>query len=646
MGIINIEFTNVRSLGNAYVDLSTLNVLIGKNGAGKTNIQKYLYYFYENLLDKRIDSEVLDKNNPYNNYAQISVTYDLKRFIDIGDKVENKDNEFFLLINNLTGEKDSKITLTMKQNKNSDIVWNHDYYTRKLIKYLFPIYYLDIRSIDVYNWEDIWGIIGDLGQRRSKNESNLEHELKSMLKGIYGGKYIEYIDNLDKKISDLGYNVVSYKNSEKFEQIIKVKFGGEQFNFREKKLEYYSKGSNSYNYVMMFYSVLEIFSDSKIKSPIIILDEPEIGLHPTLIDKLIKYIYSIDKSIQSIISSHSPRLLKNVLINKDVNIFQVLEKNSQSFIRKVRNLENLRSKYVISDKEASYYFSDGILFVEGVTEYELFNNDNIRKIYKLLQNIEVFSYNSNNISLDASFPIHRNLDIPYILLVDMDKIMKYSESDKKFQISGDTFNPLKDSEIIYREKLMYGENRILSYYRSRIKGITSKVKFNYDPDYFIFDDKLFHTLRNLIKTYNKNYNVYPVNTTIEGVIINNHSYTLFYDWLINVSNYNDKEDLKKIYKTNTSTSYKVNVLKTIVEGNLEPLFKITDERIENCLIDDIATGYKQVLKLEKLKKGSGWISEFIDYSYDKYKNDDIKKKFNELFPELADIIKTLQIIME
>ncbi|QUG43051.1 retron Eco8 family effector endonuclease [Psychrobacillus sp. INOP01] len=647
MGIINIRFKNVKSLENTFIDLEKLNVLIGKNGAGKTNIQKYLYYFYENLVETNIDNNIIDKNNPYNSYAEISVKFDLSKFIEIGNKSENIGKEFFNKISLLNENGDSSITLTFKQYKNNTILWSHDYQIRKLLKYLYPIYYIDVRTLDLYDWENIWDIIGEFGQRRSEKEEEFTKEFDGILKKIYGTKYFEYLVQLKSEIDRLEYNVQSYSNSEKFKQIYKLKFGGDKFNFKKNKLNFYSKGYNSYNYLRIFYTVLDLLHNSKVKNPIVILDEPEIGLHPNLIDELMQLIAGQNKVIQTILATHSPRVLKNSLVTKDVNIFQLTEINFKTSVRKIMNLENKKSHKVISDKEASYYFANGILFVEGVTEFELFSNEYLQNLYPILKEIEVFTYNSNNISLDVSHPFQRNLDIPYLLLLDMDKIIKYDNDKKQFSISGDTYNPLKNLEIIKREKFLYGERRILLHYRNRIKGISNKVNFNYDENKFVFSDKLFYEYRALIKAYCKNYNVYPVNTTIEGSVVNKSNYTYFYQWIMGDGcSYSDKVKLKEAYDKNDNISYKINILKTIIEGNLEPLFRLNEKRAGKSTTQSIKEGYQIAIKLEKLQKGSGWMTLFIDDIFSGFKKDNQKSQFSILFPEIADIIKTLEVIMK
>ncbi|MDM5352030.1 retron Eco8 family effector endonuclease [Lysinibacillus sphaericus] len=646
MGISKIEFENVRSLKDTYIKLSELNVLVGTNGAGKTNIEKYISYFYDNLLSNKITNEVFDKKNPYNDSIKITLLYDLTKLNEIGKQPPNK--EFFEQIKLYIGEV-NELKLSFVQYKDNTYKWSHSYEVRRLIKYLFPIYFIDTRNIDLLNWDSIWEIVGGLGQQRSMKESQLMEKVEDVLEDIYGDRHSKNFESLKNEIKSTGYNIKSYKNSELFTQLYKLEFKGEEFQYRNNSLDFYSNGSNSFNYLRIFYLVLKKLHTNKLKEPLVILDEPEIGLHPTLIDELIDIIANNNGKIQTVLSSHSSRVIKNCMVLDKTNIFQIRQKNFQTYITKVKSFEDNKLNRVISDKEASYYFSTGILFVEGITEYELFTHPLLKQKFPILNQIEIFSYNSNNISLDVSHPRQRRMNIPYLLLLDLDKILKYVPEKKKFKIIGDSYNPLKNEEICTKENYYYGPLRKRQTIRKRIEGITKKVSFSYNPDTFAFNDLYFKRLKILVKNYCNFYSVYPVETTIEGVLINFQNYELFYHWIISdQSNYKEKEKEKIIeaYNKSKDVDYRLNILRTIVEGKLEPLVALKSEYINSISKGLIKDGYKIIVKLPKIKKGSGWVTDFINYVYKELEMKNDLKSFTKLFPELTDIIETIGTIME
>ncbi|MBO2535085.1 retron Eco8 family effector endonuclease [Rummeliibacillus suwonensis] len=643
MGIVKISFENIKSLKNTYLNLTDLNVLVGKNGAGKTNIQKYINYFYENLTQVNINKGIFDKENPYNDCAKISIEYNLKAFMEIGK--EHSDSEVFKQIKQMMkDEKLETIDISFTQYKNNQIKWNQPYEVRKLIKYLFPIYFLDVRNLNVLDWESIWNLIGDLGQRRSEREEKLFLEFDELLKNTYGKKYLQNINNFQKDLENLEYGVVPYKNSGKFKQLYKFKFNGEVFNYKNNTFDYYSDGANSFNYLKIFYIVLSHLKIDRLKEPLVILDEPEIGLHPNLIDELIKFISIKEHQIQTLLSTHSSRVIKNSIILDNVNIFQISGTNKYSIIKKVKAFEDKKLNKIISDKEASYYFASGILFVEGVTEYELFTNEIIRNIYPIINKVDIFSYNSNNISLDVSHPNQRKMNIPYLLLLDMDKIINYDDIEKKFKVIGDSYNPLMNKEIEKREKYFYGKKRVLRQYRNRIKGISKKVVFPFNENTFSFNDKLYDEFVVYVKYYCMKYNVYPVETTIEGVVINKNNYHLFYEWIMQ-TDYKDKVKLREVVSKSDDIEYHLNVFRTLVEGKLYTISSLDEEKINSIVDSDIKDGYRILFKLHKLKKSSGWVSMFLEFIQNKLTTNNELQKFTVLFPELTVIMKLLEIIM-
>lgn len=63
MPLTRLIIKNFKSIKNCDISLSELNVLIGENGTGKTNLLDAISYFYRNLTDSDISERVFDENN-------------------------------------------------------------------------------------------------------------------------------------------------------------------------------------------------------------------------------------------------------------------------------------------------------------------------------------------------------------------------------------------------------------------------------------------------------------------------------------------------------------------------------------------------------------------------------------------------------
>ena len=70
MPLTRLIIKNFKSIKSCDISLSELNVLIGENGTGKTNLLDAISYFYCNLTGSEIRTDVFDENNRYSNALQ------------------------------------------------------------------------------------------------------------------------------------------------------------------------------------------------------------------------------------------------------------------------------------------------------------------------------------------------------------------------------------------------------------------------------------------------------------------------------------------------------------------------------------------------------------------------------------------------
>ena len=128
-------------------------------------------------------------------------------------------------------------------------------------------------------------------------------------------------------------------------------------------------------------------SKTKLKEPLILFDEPETSLHPSFIDELTDCYSEVDPKTCLIISSHSARLVKNLITNSQhIKLYNIIlhEKYSQISPMKQFTQYSPDSKYRVYDDHINAYFSKGILFVEGETELELFANPYLQILFRSL----------------------------------------------------------------------------------------------------------------------------------------------------------------------------------------------------------------------------------------------------------------------
>lgn len=151
-------------------------------------------------------------------------------------------------------------------------------------------------------------------------------------------------------------------------------------------------------------------------------------------------------------------------------------------------------------------------------------------------------------------------------------------------------------------------------------------------------------LKSLIKSYCCYNNVYPVQTTIEGTLINSKNYSLVYKWLVDVKG---NKKIKEIYKFKVDDNYRTTTLRLLHSGKYDTL-NVPEESKVNEIKDVSVQKIYNTIAENKTKKTDGWVSEFLEYYFNNYiyindmSEDEKINKFKSHFPELYDIIKFVQ----
>lgn len=153
--------------------------------------------------------------------------------------------------------------------------------------------------------------------------------------------------------------------------------------------------------------------------PILIIDEPELLLHPLLINKMANLIKGLKKNnIATIITTHSPSFLSHFIHSDTLNLV-IMQKSADGnleqpsffweIIKKIekeikeeyeyfarrsekidqQNFYISKWKRLLNEETLKILFSKQILFVEGMTEYVLFNSILREKLNKEMKDREI-----------------------------------------------------------------------------------------------------------------------------------------------------------------------------------------------------------------------------------------------------------------
>ena len=461
--IRRIYIENFKSLQKVSFDFeehTNIVCLVGKNGAGKSNIFRALTYLYDHIDKSFSEDNIIDNSNPYIQKCVISISFDLhilKSKVKYNPELADRYND---LSEYVSKDNNNVIKLKMTQYKNGTIDFNiSDKKVRETIKNAYPIYYFDTRRLDIYTWDRIWEIINDLSSATTKkNASEYNQIIDKAFTDIYGQKYVSSKERIESIFENVGISLDHYHFGSRYSNAFSVRFGGEKFLFEGKPLTYYSDGTNSNKYLSLIISLISQISDISYKYPIILLDEPEIGLHNEYIYEFTqKVIKDVGRKAFLFIGTHSPKLIET-FVNSKANfyIYRVSKYKLHSSIHKMNLLWLIESTHKATIRETECYFYDYLAYVEGETEIQLFSHPVIKELFKKIRNIHFYSFNSNNQLLKTVRSDSLNLGIPYKIIVDMDKILIHIPEDSKkphpnehFKLKSDNYiNPLTNKHCL------------------------------------------------------------------------------------------------------------------------------------------------------------------------------------------------------
>ncbi|MEA1917777.1 MAG: AAA family ATPase [Campylobacterota bacterium] len=274
---MRLKLNNIGIIKEADITLDGLTVIAGENDSGKSTVGKVLYAIIKSIIKK---SKFKD-GSPIDGWCESELNeYILKLF---NNQISN-DGEIYLDYDN------QKFDISIKSNRCRKFNFDDNYSNHESDK---KVLFIDSPFI--------WNILTSLKAINSaeKYGSDIDFEVSELVKNLYLG-----ITTKLKKDDSIDLNI---------ESIIKGSFeednlGGYSFKKDNKKI-YLANIAMGIKY----FGILQVLSKNNhfYDGQILILDEPEVHLHPKWQLELAKVIvYLVSKGVKVLVNSHSPYMVE------------------------------------------------------------------------------------------------------------------------------------------------------------------------------------------------------------------------------------------------------------------------------------------------------------------------------------------------
>lgn len=382
--IKEILIDNYKSLKNSKIDLlNGLNIIIGKNGAGKSNLLDFIYRFASRspLSNARISRQLNTNYSVTISYLQNRKINVLNLLIERFKKSDNGVGQN-VTINKSIGA--STVLSDKKINLGDPELRKRSLEREELLKELQPFQQIRCRYI-TYELPEMSAWLSNPSRFTIDKENNISKEENYSIFGFLFGLEISmevdllegvskkirnndlqlkhYIRNwLDKYLESLDINTYLRKYTTikeiRFNPNINIYSNDEVTIIENLSIEfligndwmpwsYLSDGTKR-----LFYLVSEVV----LYTGMILIEEPELGIHPHQLYKIIDFLKEQSRTKQIVISTHSPLVLDG-LNDEELNRIIIAENKKGTKFNHLTKAQIAKAKnYMQEVGELSYYW--------------------------------------------------------------------------------------------------------------------------------------------------------------------------------------------------------------------------------------------------------------------------------------------------
>ena len=343
MGIKSIEIQNFKSIKNSgEIKLKDINVLIGANGSGKSNFIEF-FEMLKNISNKQLQryietkggaDSILHFGKKNSDYLFGVILFDNEYQNEYKFKLIFNDNDNLIFDEEESNTKESPFRTLNTGHKETILINNGVFRNKYLLEYF--------NSFRIYHFNDTSFTSKMKSTCNLMDYPYLYEDGRNLVSILY-----RFFDQYPKNFEIFEYTIKSVAPFfEKF-YLVPNEFNKEKIILKwiEKGQTFFSSSLSDGTLRFICLATILLFPE---KPETIILDEPELGLHPFAIEKLAAMIRVASKNSQIIISTQSVDLI-NQFSTDDIIVVK-RENNETRFKRQSEEeLKNWLEDYSIGE---------------------------------------------------------------------------------------------------------------------------------------------------------------------------------------------------------------------------------------------------------------------------------------------------------
>lgn len=382
-----IYLSGYKSIQQTEIELkSNLNIIIGKNGAGKTNFLEFLnkilnddfddIYEFESVLnfsgEKRIEIKA-EKKIPKDAFEQKQFILNdgLSLSVIVDGEIDNYENSRRSFIRNLMSNNIVRSSTIIAHGipKNYDFVTDSVTLTINEVEWLVtqlnnisfkkPYFISSLFYSFLFNEESNSNFLNN-GMNIEKVKELLNNTLFVKVRDL--NVYLKGLTPISNVRFNENFNIFTKKDEDELtitNLIIEFEVNGNWYPFSK-----LSDGTKRLFYIISevaaadpYYFRYSDFGETNSNSRIILIEEPEIGIHPHQLHKLMIFLKEQSRTKQVIITTHSPEVL-NILGADELDsiILSSYDRDKGTLLRHMTNKEKMDAKSYIKDMFLSDYW--------------------------------------------------------------------------------------------------------------------------------------------------------------------------------------------------------------------------------------------------------------------------------------------------